>query len=157
MGSNGKLQVALGKTSEDEYRPGLAQLSDRIHGNVGLFFTNLPREEVGTKACVMVDPWLCAGCDCSSLGLPAEPYMSWLTSDICACNYPRPNRSTYQSCRPAIFISSLFGMGLGSPSCCLFAVDMQPLKLLVSALGCFKKNWSVGQEVCSSLELLNIL
>lgn len=62
MGSNGKLQVALGKSSEDEYRPGLAQLAERIQGNVGLFFTNLPREEVGTKACVSVHAWLCFGC-----------------------------------------------------------------------------------------------
>eukprot|EP00884_Botryococcus_braunii_P001107 jgi/Botrbrau1/10998/Bobra.0234s0021.1 len=46
MGSNAKLQVSLGRDTDDEYRPGLAQLSDRLHGNVGLFFTNLPREEV---------------------------------------------------------------------------------------------------------------
>jgi hypothetical protein len=51
MGSNAKLQVALGKDLDEEYRPGLSKISDRIHGNVGLFFTSLPREEVQ-------EPWL---------------------------------------------------------------------------------------------------
>jgi mRNA turnover protein 4 len=39
-------QVALGKTEADEYKAGLAELSSLVRGTVGLFFTNLPHEEV---------------------------------------------------------------------------------------------------------------
>ena len=54
LGSNGLLQVALGKSESDEYRPDLHLLSDRLKGQVGLFFTKLPREEVGDMAVVVV-------------------------------------------------------------------------------------------------------
>ena len=47
MGSTGVLQVALGRSAADEYGANLSELSRRIVGNVGLFFTKLPREEVG--------------------------------------------------------------------------------------------------------------
>lgn len=46
MGSNKVLQVALGKSEKDEYKPNLHLLSQRIEGNVGLFFTTLPRAKV---------------------------------------------------------------------------------------------------------------
>ena len=46
MGSNKVLKVALGKTESEEYLPGVHQLSARATGNVGLFFTKLPRAEV---------------------------------------------------------------------------------------------------------------
>ncbi len=46
MGSNKVLQVALGKTASDEYRTGLSALSERLKGNVGLLFTQLPQDEV---------------------------------------------------------------------------------------------------------------
>ena len=51
MGSTGVLQVALGRTAADEYGANLSELSRRIVGNVGLFFTKLPREEVGLTSC----------------------------------------------------------------------------------------------------------
>jgi len=47
MGSNKVLQVALGRSGADEYGANLSKLSERIVGSVGLFFTKLPREEVG--------------------------------------------------------------------------------------------------------------
>eukprot|EP00951_Prasinocladus_malaysianus_P012895 scaffold96506_cov42-Prasinocladus_malaysianus.AAC.1 len=44
---NGKvLRVALGKTASDEYQQNLHEVSDRMAGNSGLFFTNLPDAEV---------------------------------------------------------------------------------------------------------------
>lgn len=46
MGSNKVLRVALGKSDSDEYMPGVHQLSAHATGNVGLFFTKLPRAEV---------------------------------------------------------------------------------------------------------------
>lgn len=46
LGSNKVLQVALGKTDADEYKTNLHQLSELVRGCVGLFFTNLPREQV---------------------------------------------------------------------------------------------------------------
>ena len=52
MGSTGVLQVALGRSAADEYGANLSELSRRIVGNVGLFFTKLPREEVRV-------PWFC--------------------------------------------------------------------------------------------------
>ena len=45
MGSNRLMQVALGKGQEDEQKAGLHQLSERLRGPVGLFFTSLPRDE----------------------------------------------------------------------------------------------------------------
>ncbi len=47
LGSNKVLRVALGHDAADEYRQNLAQLSERISGSVGLFFTRLPHDEVG--------------------------------------------------------------------------------------------------------------
>jgi len=46
MGSTKVLQVALGRSAADEYGANLSQLSGRIIGNVGLFFTMLQRDEV---------------------------------------------------------------------------------------------------------------
>ena len=46
MGSNKVLKVALGKSESDEHQPGVHQLSERVAGNVGLFFTTLQRAEV---------------------------------------------------------------------------------------------------------------
>jgi hypothetical protein len=47
MGRNKMLAVALGKSPSDELRTNLSALSARMKGPVGLFFTKLPREEVG--------------------------------------------------------------------------------------------------------------
>lgn len=47
MGSNKMLQVALGKSESDELRTNLHELGARLKGPSGLFFTKLPREEVG--------------------------------------------------------------------------------------------------------------
>ena len=46
MASNKVLKVALGKSEVDEQEEGLHRLSERVSGNVGLFFTTLPRSEV---------------------------------------------------------------------------------------------------------------
>eukprot|EP00891_Asterochloris_glomerata_P008702 jgi/Astpho2/8702/e_gw1.00128.58.1_t len=45
MGSTRVLQVAMGRTDADEYKANLSQLTERVRGNVGLFFTKLPRHE----------------------------------------------------------------------------------------------------------------
>uniref|UniRef100_A0A7S0S169 Ribosome assembly factor mrt4 n=1 Tax=Chlamydomonas leiostraca TaxID=1034604 RepID=A0A7S0S169_9CHLO len=49
MGSTKMLRVALGRSEADELRTNLSQLSARLKGQVGLFFTRLPREEVAAK------------------------------------------------------------------------------------------------------------
>ena len=46
MGSNKVLQVALGREESDEYKQNISDLSNRIRGKIGLFFTKLPQEEV---------------------------------------------------------------------------------------------------------------
>ena len=46
MASNKVLKVALGKSETDEQQDGVHRLSERVSGNVGLFFTQLPRAEV---------------------------------------------------------------------------------------------------------------
>ena len=46
MGSNKVLRVALGHDEADEHRLNLSRLSENISGSVGLFFTNLPKEQV---------------------------------------------------------------------------------------------------------------
>ncbi|PIA32415.1 hypothetical protein AQUCO_04500191v1 [Aquilegia coerulea] len=46
LGSNKVMQISLGRSDSDEVRPGLHKVSKLLHGNSGLFFTNLPKEEV---------------------------------------------------------------------------------------------------------------
>jgi len=46
LGKNKLLQIALGKTTEDEYSDNLRQVSKLISGSVGILLTNRPREEV---------------------------------------------------------------------------------------------------------------
>lgn len=46
LGSNKVLQVALGRTAADEMTEGVHKASELLHGDCGLFFTNLPKEEV---------------------------------------------------------------------------------------------------------------
>lgn len=46
MGSNKVLQVALGREESDEYKQNISELSNRIRGKIGLFFTKLPQNEV---------------------------------------------------------------------------------------------------------------
>ncbi|KAF9596504.1 hypothetical protein IFM89_012235 [Coptis chinensis] len=46
LGSNKVMQVSLGRSDSDEIRPGLYKVSKLLRGNSGLFFTNLPKEEV---------------------------------------------------------------------------------------------------------------
>lgn len=46
LGSNKVLQIALGRTAADEVKDGIHKASEMLHGECGLFFTNLPKEEV---------------------------------------------------------------------------------------------------------------
>jgi len=46
LGSTKVLRVALGKSDADEFQDNLNKVSQALAGNAGLFFTNLPREEV---------------------------------------------------------------------------------------------------------------
>ena len=50
MGSNKVLQVALGREESDEYKQNISELSNRIRGKIGLFFTKLPQSEVHASA-----------------------------------------------------------------------------------------------------------
>jgi mRNA turnover protein 4 len=40
MGKNKLMQVALGKTEEEEYKPDVHKVSANLRGTCGLFFTN---------------------------------------------------------------------------------------------------------------------
>ena len=40
------MQVALGRSPEEEYRDNLCKLGEQLGGNCSLFFTNRPKEEV---------------------------------------------------------------------------------------------------------------
>lgn len=46
LGSNKVLQIAVGRTVSDEVKDGIHKASEMLHGECGLFFTNLPKEEV---------------------------------------------------------------------------------------------------------------
>lgn len=46
LGKNKLMQVALGRTPEEEYGDNLREISKRITGSVGLIFTNKPTDEV---------------------------------------------------------------------------------------------------------------
>ncbi|KAI3927495.1 hypothetical protein MKW92_026496 [Papaver armeniacum] len=46
LGSNKVMQVALGRTDADEVRTGIHKVSQLLHGDAGICFTNLPKEEV---------------------------------------------------------------------------------------------------------------
>ena len=46
LGKNKLLQIALGKTPEDEYSDNLRQVSKQITESVGLLFTSKPKSEV---------------------------------------------------------------------------------------------------------------
>lgn len=47
LGSTKVLRVALGKSEPEELQDNLHRVSEALAGNSGLFFTNLPDEEVG--------------------------------------------------------------------------------------------------------------
>lgn len=46
LGKNKLLQIALGRTPEEEFSDNLRQVSKLISGSVGLLFTSRPRDEV---------------------------------------------------------------------------------------------------------------
>ncbi|KAF3329885.1 mRNA turnover protein 4 [Carex littledalei] len=46
LGSNKVMKVALGRSPADEARPRIHKLSKLLHGDSGLFLTNLPKEDV---------------------------------------------------------------------------------------------------------------
>jgi len=46
MGKNSVAQIALGKTTEDEYKDNLKNVSKLLEGNVGLLFTSRADEEI---------------------------------------------------------------------------------------------------------------
>lgn len=60
LGKNKLLQIALGRTPEEEYSDNLRHLAKRITGgSVGLLFTSRPREEVESYFESMVEPDFC--------------------------------------------------------------------------------------------------
>ena len=46
IGSNKVMQVALGRTTEDEIKPGYHFISERLKGNCGICFTNRSKESI---------------------------------------------------------------------------------------------------------------
>mmetsp|Transcript_5189 Transcript_5189/g.7188 ORF Transcript_5189/g.7188 Transcript_5189/m.7188 type:complete len:170 (-) Transcript_5189:266-775(-) len=46
LGKNKLMQIALGRTPEEEYHDGLKQISKALVGNVGLLMTSKPKDEV---------------------------------------------------------------------------------------------------------------
>jgi len=57
LGKNKLLQVALGRTPEDEYSDNLRQVSKRITGgSVGLLFTSRPRSDVEQYFATLAEP-----------------------------------------------------------------------------------------------------
>jgi len=46
MGNNKVMQVALGRTAEEAWKPNLHRLAAFINGHCGLFFTNAPKSQV---------------------------------------------------------------------------------------------------------------
>ena len=40
------MAVALGRSAEDEHRPGLSEIAERLVGNVGLLFTTRSKDKV---------------------------------------------------------------------------------------------------------------
>ncbi|XP_024026182.1 mRNA turnover protein 4 homolog [Morus notabilis] len=46
LGSNKVMQVSLGRSAADEIKPSLYKVSKLLRGDSGLFFTNMPKEEV---------------------------------------------------------------------------------------------------------------
>lgn len=46
LGKNRVMQVALGRSQEEEYRDNLCKLGEQLGGNCSLFFTNRPQEEI---------------------------------------------------------------------------------------------------------------
>ena len=73
MGSTRILQVAMGRTEADEYKANLSQLTERVRGNVGLFFTKLPRHEARAT---------CTAACCSCWATHAQPASAWLLSGM---------------------------------------------------------------------------
>jgi hypothetical protein len=45
LGSNKVLQIALGRTAADELKEDLHKVTEFLHGDCGLFLTNLPKDE----------------------------------------------------------------------------------------------------------------
>ncbi|KNA21428.1 hypothetical protein SOVF_043330 [Spinacia oleracea] len=46
LGSNKVMQIALGRSASDELKPGLHKISKFLRGETGLFFTDMPEEDV---------------------------------------------------------------------------------------------------------------
>uniref|UniRef100_A0A5B7BVW9 Ribosome assembly factor mrt4 n=1 Tax=Davidia involucrata TaxID=16924 RepID=A0A5B7BVW9_DAVIN len=46
LGSNKVMQISIGRSVADEIRPGLHKVSKLLRGDSGLYFTNLPTEEI---------------------------------------------------------------------------------------------------------------
>jgi mRNA turnover protein 4 len=46
FGKNKVMAIALGRNPEEEYRAGLHKISRKLHGQMGLLFTNSPEEDV---------------------------------------------------------------------------------------------------------------
>lgn len=56
LGKNKLIQIALGKTAEDEYADNLRQVSKDVTGSAGLLYTSRPRAEVEAFFCDFAEP-----------------------------------------------------------------------------------------------------
>lgn len=80
MGSNKVLQVALGRSAEEEYQPQTSELAGRIRGSVGLIFTSLEQQQVQSAAYKQLDQLVsCAGLHTAVTDDP------WLAVLSCIC------------------------------------------------------------------------
>ena len=80
MAKNKIMAFALGRSAEEEHAPGLSELSDRVNGNVGLFFTHEPKASV-LQWCVPV--WIALSTDRPSAYAARLGGCSWTLARGC--------------------------------------------------------------------------
>lgn len=81
LASTKKVQAALGRTPEDEYKDNLHQLSEQVHGFAGLFCTKLPHDEVRLVHLWMHTVW----------PLAIAAFHSNRTHEVCASSWNDEN------------------------------------------------------------------
>lgn len=79
LGSNKVLKIALGSSQSEEYRTNLNELAKDVHGNAGLLFTRLKREEVlNAIGSFEVMDYARAGAEATEdIDLPAGPVLQF--------------------------------------------------------------------------------